>query len=248
MLPFAVLGDIAGNEITHSTAAVVMGGLVTSTALTLFVLPALYLHLARGSLAARADRAAARTGGAGPRPAARNLITEGESTCCTGTDGWRARRSSPPSRSPAAARRPTFDNEAASDEGPSRLETVKGSDVPRVDPDRAGRAAHRHRDVARARHRGARARRPRSIPYAAIIYDAEGHAFTYTSPSPADVRPDADHGRPRHRAGRAARARGRRAGTAGRDRRRPGAAGRRVRRRRGLTGRGARCAGSSDRA
>ena len=105
MLPFAVLGDVAGNEITHSTAAVVMGGLVTSTALTLFVLPALYLHLARG-LAGRARRPlGGAAGGAGPRPAARNLITEGESTCCTGNDGWRARRSSPPSRSPAAARR-----------------------------------------------------------------------------------------------------------------------------------------------
>jgi Cu/Ag efflux pump CusA len=57
LLPFAVLGDVAGNEITHSMAAVVIGGLVTSTALTLFVLPALYLHLARGSLAARAGHA-----------------------------------------------------------------------------------------------------------------------------------------------------------------------------------------------
>jgi Cu/Ag efflux pump CusA len=63
MVPFAVLGDVAGNEITHSTAAVVIGGLVTSTALTLFVLPALYLHLARGSLTARADRAAAQPAG-----------------------------------------------------------------------------------------------------------------------------------------------------------------------------------------
>jgi len=57
LLPFAVLGDVAGNEITHSTAVVVIGGLVTSTVLSLFVLPALYLHLAHGAVAARAERA-----------------------------------------------------------------------------------------------------------------------------------------------------------------------------------------------
>jgi Cu/Ag efflux pump CusA len=56
LAPFAVLGDVAGNEITHSTAAVVIGGLVTSTVLSLFVLPALYLHFARGAVPARAER------------------------------------------------------------------------------------------------------------------------------------------------------------------------------------------------
>jgi len=62
LLPFAVLGDVAGNEITHSTAVVVLGGLVTSTALTLLVLPALYLRLVtspKAALAPRAERDAA---------------------------------------------------------------------------------------------------------------------------------------------------------------------------------------------
>jgi Cu/Ag efflux pump CusA len=49
LLPFALLGDTAGNEITHSTAVVVIGGLVTSTVLSLFILPALYLKLAAGA-------------------------------------------------------------------------------------------------------------------------------------------------------------------------------------------------------
>jgi Cu/Ag efflux pump CusA len=44
MLPFAVLGDVPGNEITHMTAVVVLGGLVTSTLTSLLVLPALFLH------------------------------------------------------------------------------------------------------------------------------------------------------------------------------------------------------------
>jgi Cu/Ag efflux pump CusA len=44
LAPFALAGDIAGNEITHSTAVVVLGGLVTVTVLSLFLVPALYLH------------------------------------------------------------------------------------------------------------------------------------------------------------------------------------------------------------
>jgi Cu/Ag efflux pump CusA len=44
LLPFVVLGNIAGNEIIHPMAVVILGGLVTSTLLTLFILPALYLR------------------------------------------------------------------------------------------------------------------------------------------------------------------------------------------------------------
>jgi Cu/Ag efflux pump CusA len=43
-LPPALLGDVAGNEITHSMALVVLGGLVTSTLLALVVAPGLLLH------------------------------------------------------------------------------------------------------------------------------------------------------------------------------------------------------------
>jgi hypothetical protein len=62
---------------------------------------------------------------------------------------------------------------------------VKGSGVPRViltaqaarrigirtAPVRAGRTPHHPRDAA-------------VVPYAALIYDADGHGFTYTSPRP----------------------------------------------------------------
>ena len=44
MLPFAVMGNIAGLEIAHPAAMVILGGLVTTTLLTLFVLPAIYLR------------------------------------------------------------------------------------------------------------------------------------------------------------------------------------------------------------
>jgi Cu/Ag efflux pump CusA len=43
LLPFAVLGKVAGLEIAHSIAVVVIAGLVTSTVISLFVVPPLYL-------------------------------------------------------------------------------------------------------------------------------------------------------------------------------------------------------------
>jgi Cu/Ag efflux pump CusA len=46
MLPFVVAGSIAGFELVQPVAVVVLGGLVTSTLLTLFAMPALYLRFA----------------------------------------------------------------------------------------------------------------------------------------------------------------------------------------------------------
>jgi hypothetical protein len=44
MLPLIVLGNRQGYEVVHPMAIVVVGGLVTSTLLSLFVVPALYLR------------------------------------------------------------------------------------------------------------------------------------------------------------------------------------------------------------
>ena len=44
LLPLVFAGPIAGNEIIQPMAIVILGGLVTSTLLTLFILPALYLR------------------------------------------------------------------------------------------------------------------------------------------------------------------------------------------------------------
>lgn len=44
LLPLVFAGPIAGNELIQPMAIVILGGLVTSTLLTLFILPALYLH------------------------------------------------------------------------------------------------------------------------------------------------------------------------------------------------------------
>jgi Cu/Ag efflux pump CusA len=46
--PFAFLGDLPGHEIVNPMGGVIIGGLVTSTLLVLFVLPALYLRFGQG--------------------------------------------------------------------------------------------------------------------------------------------------------------------------------------------------------
>jgi CzcA family heavy metal efflux pump len=47
ILPLVFAGDIPGNEIEHPMAVVILGGLVTSTLLNLFVVPALYLRFGK---------------------------------------------------------------------------------------------------------------------------------------------------------------------------------------------------------
>jgi Cu/Ag efflux pump CusA len=44
LLPFALFGNIPGHEIVHPMAIIIIGGLVSSTLLNLFLLPALYLR------------------------------------------------------------------------------------------------------------------------------------------------------------------------------------------------------------
>ncbi|MGQ0685510.1 efflux RND transporter permease subunit [Bradyrhizobium sp.] len=49
ILPLIIFGNLPGHEIEYPMAVVIMGGLVTSTLLNLFIVPALYLRFGRGS-------------------------------------------------------------------------------------------------------------------------------------------------------------------------------------------------------
>jgi CzcA family heavy metal efflux pump len=72
MLPFAIAGAMPGLEVVSPMAIVILGGLVSSILLTLFVLPALYLRFAGGrepSLAPE-EELMARWAGVEPAPAA----------------------------------------------------------------------------------------------------------------------------------------------------------------------------------
>jgi CzcA family heavy metal efflux pump len=55
LVPLAITGDIPGQEVEYPMAIVILGGLVTSTVLNLFVLPSLYLRFGKS----RRDREAA---------------------------------------------------------------------------------------------------------------------------------------------------------------------------------------------
>ncbi len=48
LVPLVVLGTRPGHEIEHPLAVVILGGLFTSTLLSLFVLPSLYLRFGHG--------------------------------------------------------------------------------------------------------------------------------------------------------------------------------------------------------
>jgi hypothetical protein len=61
LVPFIVAGDVPGNEITRDMAAVIVGGLVTSTLLVTLLLPAAYAHLRLGLRSRTAVRAKAAT-------------------------------------------------------------------------------------------------------------------------------------------------------------------------------------------
>ena len=47
LVPLVLAGDLPGHEIEHPMAVVILGGLVTSTVLNLFIVPAIYLRFGR---------------------------------------------------------------------------------------------------------------------------------------------------------------------------------------------------------
>ena len=51
LLPLVVAGNIAGHEIEHPMAVVILGGIVTSTIINLLVIPVLYLSFGAGIVA-----------------------------------------------------------------------------------------------------------------------------------------------------------------------------------------------------
>jgi CzcA family heavy metal efflux pump len=59
LVPLAIAGDLPGHEIEHPMAIVILGGLVTSTLLNLFVVPSLYLRFGRSSKGTTPGAAAA---------------------------------------------------------------------------------------------------------------------------------------------------------------------------------------------
>lgn len=62
LVPLVVMGNLPGHEIEHPMALVILGGLITSTLLNLFVVPSLYLRFAKPKKKALPQHAAVAAG------------------------------------------------------------------------------------------------------------------------------------------------------------------------------------------
>jgi hypothetical protein len=84
---------------------------------------------------------------------------------------------------PACGNSGGFDSEAAGDQGPSKVLPARGGGFAQVvlTAKAAQRIGIRTTAVRSGSRAGARARRT-VIPYAAVLYDPQGHAFAYTNP------------------------------------------------------------------
>jgi Cu/Ag efflux pump CusA len=78
VLPFVIMGNAAGLEIVHPMAIVLLGGLVTTTLLSLFVLPVLYLRFGAGARPEPVDEMSLTPGAdaAGPAGGGREVASE----------------------------------------------------------------------------------------------------------------------------------------------------------------------------
>jgi Cu/Ag efflux pump CusA len=56
MTPFAVMGSVPGLELVHPMSLVIIGGLVTTVIVNLFIIPTLYMWIAPSPATARASR------------------------------------------------------------------------------------------------------------------------------------------------------------------------------------------------
>ena len=84
LVPLVVAGNIPGHEIEHPMAVVILGGLVTSTLLNLFLVPSLYLRFGRGRYLTPQRELV--KGASTPAPAAGLLPAVAEAVC-----QWRRR-------------------------------------------------------------------------------------------------------------------------------------------------------------
>jgi hypothetical protein len=107
LVPLVAWGSIPGHEIEHPLAVVVLGGLVTSTLLNLFVVPSLYLAASTSGTGSRgSERAGVRRGDGQSRFRSRRAeTTRGASPAREGEPGRKRHRlATPAPRDTDAAR------------------------------------------------------------------------------------------------------------------------------------------------
>jgi CzcA family heavy metal efflux pump len=198
--PFLLLGSRAGLEVVHPMALVVLGGLLTSTLLSLFVVPVLYLGVGGRMRPAAVDEdelmrrwagVAADTADVRPRapepevPAPEPEVPERRRVSRM-TINWQFRRLLrvaavglvliTAGMSLAACETPA---EEEGEEEAAAVEPIKGTDVNRVTltKEAAETLGIETTTIKRAGRR-------QVVPEAAVVYGPGGNTFTYSSPKP----------------------------------------------------------------
>jgi len=193
LVPLVISGNIPGQEIEHPMALVILGGLVTSTVLNLFIVPSLYLrfgsidrdreptpveHESRSYQEQRdrlkTDRPAT------PRWPALNLKRLGGSLM-RHSNRWMVAiliiaclQLSACTQTPASTE---------NTDSPARVERLAGTALSRVilTGEAAKRLGIQTAPVSDMRVRGTQRK---VVPYSAVIYDLHGETWVYTNPSP----------------------------------------------------------------
>ncbi|MBB4984481.1 efflux RND transporter permease subunit [Streptomyces nymphaeiformis] len=208
VLPAVFLGTVEGMEVLHPLAVVVLGGLVTSTLVTLFIVPALYIRF----FSTPGGREQRRTG---PEP---DLSTAGPAPDVTATDDGRTERREERREAPRGGpgRRRTGRRWAVglstaglllaggagltacgdshsssasaaehSEQPPAEIEQVPEGKIPRLTlaEDTAARIHITTEPLRQAPLDGTGP--PQTlIPLKAVVYDPEGKTFAFTNPKP----------------------------------------------------------------
>ncbi|MFI8763400.1 efflux RND transporter permease subunit [Streptomyces sp. NPDC053792] len=206
VLPAVVLGTVEGMEVLHPLAVVVLGGLVTSTLVTLFIVPALYIRFysAPGGVGRRHH---------GPEPEP-GLATAGPTPDAAAADDGRTERRVAPHGGPG--RRLTRRRwavglsvaglllaggaglSACADSNPSSASAAEHSEDPPAEIEKVAEGKIPHltlaEDTAMRIHITTEPLRqapldgtgpPRTlIPLKAVVYDPEGKTFAFTNPEP----------------------------------------------------------------
>jgi len=179
LLPLVVFGGVVGREILLPLAVIILGGLVTSALVTLFVLPALYLRFGDKS---QGDPVLTQSEPAGSLiDGEASVVVDNSSSMIQPLSRGVLRRGK---RSliglllvaglglPACA---PVESDAFDGEEAAVLEEVDGTDLLQVTL--TARASERLGIETAAVLAG-------QVPYAAVLYDAEGDTWVFTNPEP----------------------------------------------------------------
>ncbi|MGW1508332.1 efflux RND transporter permease subunit [Streptomyces sp. NPDC002394] len=214
VLPAVVLGTVEGMEVLHPLAVVVLGGLVTSTLVTLFIVPALYLRFypSPGGVGRRptGPEPVPATAGQAPDAPATDETAPGKAA----PDDGGAERRAAPRRGPGRRRTgrrwavglsaaglllaggtglsacANSDNSSASaaehnEQPPAEIEKVPEGRIPHLTlAEDTAKRIHITTEPLRQAPLDGTGPPRTLIPLKAVVYDQEGKTFAFTNPKP----------------------------------------------------------------